>query len=121
MHSRPVGAESERTMARSETLGIACPMANESAAAARFVTAVLNECRGARAVDFFAIVDKASTDDTLACLNSLSAIEPRLTVLWAPASPNTRATWLRTQFRFHRKRSRPSDARVSSGLPAPAV
>jgi dolichol-phosphate mannosyltransferase len=59
-------------------------MANEGATAARFVTAVLNECRGFRAVDFFAVIDKASTDDTLDRLKCMSATEPRLVVVWAP-------------------------------------
>jgi dolichol-phosphate mannosyltransferase len=65
-------------------LGIACPMANESAAAVRFVTAVLDQCRGFRSVDFFAVVDTVSADDTLARLKALGAEEPRLRVVWAP-------------------------------------
>lgn len=59
-------------------------MANESASAARFVTSVLNECRGFRAVSFFAVIDKASTDNTLDLLNSIGVTEPRLEVVWAP-------------------------------------
>lgn len=59
-------------------------MANESANAAAFVRAVLAQCTGIGAVRFFAIVDKASTDDTLQVLHDLARAEPRLEVVWAP-------------------------------------
>lgn len=72
-------------MQRSEiNLGIACPMANESESAVRFVQAVLDQCRGLRSVRFFAVVDTVSKDDTKERLQALAAVEPRLEVVWAP-------------------------------------
>lgn len=72
-------------MASSEiTLGIACPMANEARNAVRFVAAVLNQCHGFRRVVFFAVLDKATTDNTLELLREYAASEPRLCVVWAP-------------------------------------
>jgi dolichol-phosphate mannosyltransferase len=66
------------------TLGIACPMANEAQNATRFVAAVLDQCRGFRRVFFFAVLDKATNDNTLALLRECAVSEPRLSVVWAP-------------------------------------
>jgi dolichol-phosphate mannosyltransferase len=65
-------------------LGIACPMANEGESGVRFVEAALAECSGFASVRFFAVVDKVSKDDTLRLLQALAAVEPRLSVVWAP-------------------------------------
>src|SRR5687768_738643 len=47
-------------------LGIICPMASESDSAVRFVDAVLSQCRGRgfKSVQFFAVLDNASKDNT---------------------------------------------------------
>jgi dolichol-phosphate mannosyltransferase len=65
-------------------LGIACPMANEGALGSRFVEEVLARCDGFREVRFFAILDKATTDNTRELLDQLAGHEPRLHVVWAP-------------------------------------
>jgi dolichol-phosphate mannosyltransferase len=65
-------------------LGIVCPMANEGDNAARFVRAVLARCAGFRSIAFFAVVDRASTDNTLQMLQELARVEPNLVVVWAP-------------------------------------
>lgn len=65
-------------------LGIACPMANESKDAVRFVKDVLAECSGFLGVKFFAVVDRATTDNTLDVLRDYSRQESRLVVVWAP-------------------------------------
>jgi dolichol-phosphate mannosyltransferase len=70
-------------------LGIVCPMANEGTDAPRFVEAVLRQCEGFRQtqfkeVQFFAILDHATKDNTLELLRELATREPRLTVVWAP-------------------------------------
>src|SRR5690349_2308684 len=69
---------------KSVKLGIVCPMANEGEASTRFVAEVLKHCTGFREVVFFAILDKVSTDDSLARLRELARTEPRLCVVWAP-------------------------------------
>lgn len=65
-------------------LGIACPMANEGEDGARFVVEVLKQCAGFRDVRFFAVLDKATTDNSLDLLRALERTEPRLAVVWAP-------------------------------------
>ena len=65
-------------------LGIACPMANEGADGVRFVREVLEKCAGFRKVQFFAVLDRATTDNTLDLLREYAMTEPRLLVLWAP-------------------------------------
>jgi len=59
-------------------------MANEGAGAARFVEEVLERCEGFRSVEFFAVVDRVSTDNTWETLQTLAAHEPRLHPVWAP-------------------------------------
>ncbi len=66
------------------SLGIACPMANEGKEAVRFVREVLEQCKGFRGVKFFAVLDKATTDNTLELLREYAQAEPRLEVVWAP-------------------------------------
>jgi dolichol-phosphate mannosyltransferase len=65
-------------------LGIVCPMANEGADSTRFVAAVLEQCIGFREVAFFAVLDNATTDDSLGLLRELARSESRLHVVWAP-------------------------------------
>jgi dolichol-phosphate mannosyltransferase len=65
-------------------LGIVCPMANEGQDAPRFVEALLRHCEGFREVQFFAILDRATKDNSMELLRELAAREPRLTVVWAP-------------------------------------
>ena len=59
-------------------------MANEGADAPRFVTAVLDRCSGFKSVQFFAVLDRASKDDTLELLRELSLANSALRVVWAP-------------------------------------
>ncbi|MGJ5817089.1 glycosyltransferase [Paludibaculum fermentans] len=66
------------------TLAVACPMANEGDNASKFVTAVLEQCTGFRSATFFAVLDRATTDNTRQILDTLAASEPRLKVVWAP-------------------------------------
>jgi dolichol-phosphate mannosyltransferase len=77
------------------TLGIVCPMANESATATDFVTAVLEQCnsRGFKAVTFFAILDQVTKDNTRELLESLQ--QPRLQVVWAPENRGIVDAYLR--------------------------
>jgi dolichol-phosphate mannosyltransferase len=67
-------------------LGIVCPMANEEAAATRFVNAVLEQCapRGFQSVTFFAVLDRVSRDRTRELLDNLKNEQPQLEVVWAP-------------------------------------
>lgn len=65
-------------------LAVVCPMANEGEDAPRFVSAVMDRCVGFRTVSFFAILDRATTDNSLELLKDLEQKEPRLRVIWAP-------------------------------------
>jgi dolichol-phosphate mannosyltransferase len=65
-------------------LAIVCPMANEGAASARFVCEALKHCTAFREVSFIAVLDQATTDNSLAILQELARSEPRLQVVWAP-------------------------------------
>ena len=53
-------------------LGIASPMANEGSEGVRFVTEVLRFCEGFREVQFFAVLDKATTDNSVELLRELA-------------------------------------------------
>ncbi len=66
------------------TLGIVCPMANEGTEAVRFVEAVLSKTEGFGSVTFFAVLDRATKDNTVELLRDHAAHEPRLNVVWAP-------------------------------------
>jgi len=59
-------------------------MANEGTESARFVSEVLKQCGTFRQVTFLAVLDKATTDNSLAILQDLARSEPRLKVVWAP-------------------------------------
>jgi dolichol-phosphate mannosyltransferase len=65
------------------SLAIVCPMANESEKAVCFVDSVLSNCAELGSKEFFAIVDRASTDDTREVLERHAAQVPELTVIWA--------------------------------------
>src|SRR5580658_9977491 len=69
-------------------LGIACPMANEGPEGVRFVAEILPFCESFREVQFFAILDKATHDNSLELLKELESREPRLRVVWAPENRN---------------------------------
>ena len=59
-------------------------MANEGADAIRFTRAVLDHCAGVERVTFFAVLDNATTDNSLEILKDFARSEPRLKVVWAP-------------------------------------
>jgi len=66
------------------SLAIVCPMANEGHSAIPFVASVLSNCAGLGSKKFFAIVDRASTDDTREVFEAQAGTTPELTVVWAP-------------------------------------
>jgi dolichol-phosphate mannosyltransferase len=59
-------------------------MANEGEASTGFVRAVLEKCVGFREILFFAVLDTATTDNSLLLLREMERTEPRLRVVWAP-------------------------------------
>jgi dolichol-phosphate mannosyltransferase len=65
-------------------LAVVCPMANESESAVDFVHQVLEFCGDFRKVEFFAVLDRVSKDNTLELLRAYSAADPRLSPVWAP-------------------------------------
>ena len=71
---------------RSIYLGITCPMANEVDNCVSFVRSLLNQCERFpfRKLQFFVVLDGASTDGTRALLEDEARTEPRLEVVWAP-------------------------------------
>jgi dolichol-phosphate mannosyltransferase len=58
-------------------------MANEGQAA-HFVREVLQQCAPVGRCTFFAVLDKATRDNTFELLREYSGAEPRLKVVWAP-------------------------------------
>jgi len=66
------------------SLGIVCPMGNEVDSAARLVQQALDGCRAFKAVEFYAVLDRASHDGTRELLANYAISEPRLHVVWAP-------------------------------------
>jgi dolichol-phosphate mannosyltransferase len=63
-------------------------MANEGSDGTRFVIEVLSYCEAFRDVQFFAVLDKATTDNSLELLRELEFREPRLHAVWAPENRN---------------------------------
>jgi dolichol-phosphate mannosyltransferase len=61
-------------------------MANESATVVRFVKAVLEQCNapGFKSVDFFAVLDNVTRDNTRELLRCVAEEQPQLHVVWAP-------------------------------------
>lgn len=78
-------------------LGIVCPMANESASAVAFVNEVLQRCRQSKfkSIKFFAILDRATKDDTLNLLRTLEQKQPELCIVWAPENRSVVDAYLR--------------------------
>lgn len=70
-------------------------MANEGKEAVAFVEAVLEQCSGVRAKQFFAILDKASEDNTREILDEHARKAPELTVIWAPESRGVADAYVR--------------------------
>lgn len=79
------------------SLGIVTPMANEAGTAMRFVDAVLAECasRGLESVTFFAVLDRASRDETRALLEGHALTRPELRVVWAPETRGVADAYVR--------------------------
>ncbi len=65
-------------------LAIVTPMANEGAEAVRFTAEVLRQCPGFQSVSFYAVIDRATKDNTLELMRAFEIAEPRLKVVWAP-------------------------------------
>jgi dolichol-phosphate mannosyltransferase len=59
-------------------------MANEGDDAVRFTHAVLAQCSKLKHVTFFAVLDRATKDNSLELLRDYEKSEPRLRVVWAP-------------------------------------
>jgi dolichol-phosphate mannosyltransferase len=72
-------------------------MANEAATALAFVDAVLGECakHPFRSVTLFAVVDRASDDDTRGVLERHRAVQPELQVVWAPETRGVADAYVR--------------------------
>jgi len=72
------------------SLGIVCPMANESETAVAFVQEVLGYCESAgfKAIKFFVVLDKVSKDNTLQLMQELAQKRSELRVVWAPENQN---------------------------------
>lgn len=78
-------------------LGVVCPMANEAATAVQFVNEVLDQCNSHafRSVGVFAILDKASKDNTLDLLLELAKVRSGVYVVWAPENRNVVDAYVR--------------------------
>ncbi|MEP6635769.1 MAG: glycosyltransferase [Acidobacteriota bacterium] len=78
-------------------LGIVCPMANESTSAPAFVKEVLHFCQpaGFQSITFFAVLDRASKDNTLELLRAMERDRPELHVVWAPENRSVVDAYLR--------------------------
>ena len=70
-------------------------MANEGAEAARFTVEALKQCNGFQNVTFYAVIDRATKDDTLERMRQLETEEPRLKVVWAPENRSVVDAYLR--------------------------
>jgi len=72
-------------------------MANEAATAVRFVDAVLSECEnhGFDSVTLFVVLDNVSRDDTRELLEAHVAVQPELSVIWAPETRGVADAYVR--------------------------
>jgi dolichol-phosphate mannosyltransferase len=72
------------------SLGIVCPMANESKSGVAFVHEVLAQCASAgfKTIKFFVVLDTVSEDNTLQLMQELEQKRPELKVVWAPENRN---------------------------------
>ena len=89
--------ESRNVPTSTIALGIVCPMANESETAVRFVNEVLAQCQAMdfKSIKFFAVLDRASRDDTLDLLLEFAKTERLLHVVWAPENRSVVDAYLR--------------------------
>lgn len=71
-----------------QSLAIACPMANEADTALEFVRQMLDQAKPFKSVIFNAVLDNVSHDNTLELLRDYAQHEPRLKVVWAPENRN---------------------------------
>ncbi len=71
-------------------LGIVCPMANERNTAERFIEEVLAVCAAFhfKSIQFYAVLDRVSTDGTLDILKDMVQRCPSLKVIFAPENRN---------------------------------
>lgn len=78
-------------------LGVVCPMANEGPAAVSFVNDVLAQCdaQGFQSVEFFAILDNVSKDNTRELLQALEKQKSQLRVVWAPENRSVVDAYIR--------------------------
>ncbi len=90
-------AVNDRAQASHINLGIVCPMANESATAATFINAVLEQCQPQefKSVTFFAILDRASRDGTLELLREVEKVQPQLCAVWSPENRSVVDAYIR--------------------------
>jgi dolichol-phosphate mannosyltransferase len=65
-------------------LAVVSPMANEGEDGVRFVQQALAQCGGFRRLDFFAVLDNVTRDNSIELLREYARKDPRLTVVWAP-------------------------------------
>ena len=72
-------------------------MANEAATAVRFVDAVLSECErhAFDSVTLFVVLDNVSRDDTRELLEAHVAVQPELSVIWAPETRGVADAYVR--------------------------
>jgi dolichol-phosphate mannosyltransferase len=84
------------SQSRSELrLAVVCPMANEGPNAIAFTRKVLHQCSGFAAVTFLAVIDKASTDNTLLLMEQYSRNNPDVVVVWAPENRSAVDAYIR--------------------------
>ena len=80
---------------RNVSLGIVCPMANETGSAVRFVRETLAACGELRSAAFYAVLDNVSRDGTHGVLADFARTEPRLCVVWAPENRSVADAYVR--------------------------
>lgn len=66
------------------SLGIVCPMANESSSAIRFVEQVLLQCTDLKQATLYVVLDRVSRDGTRELLEEFAREQTNLHVVWAP-------------------------------------
>ena len=94
---RRVNAQHRTLPIEEISLGIVCPMANESATAVRFMNEVFEVCsaQNLKSVDVFVVLDRVSKDNTLDLLMDLARVQQRLHVIWAPDNRNVVDAYVR--------------------------
>ncbi len=66
------------------SLGIVCPMANESTSAIRFADEVLLQCKDLKRATLYVVLDRVSRDGTRELLSEYAREQPNLRIVWAP-------------------------------------